>query len=159
MANKVFDRTIPTEEEAKKRIDFLYEKSFEKSSVTDSQVIAGVSEKLIKDLRKKNIEIDNTFRHSISDTQIHHSLKHSAAEKEAKLNQLPITKTDFNRILTILKDYDSIRLGVNNRKLNSITYAKLFPDGKIIYIEEIRTGRKTLSFNTMYKKDCYGGLS
>ena len=62
-------------------------------------------------------------------------------------------------IIDVINSYDSIRLSKNNRGLSCITYAKLYSDGTIVYVEEIRTGRKVLSFNTLYKKDCYGGLS
>lgn len=157
---KIYDRTIPSVTEAKRRINELYEKSFVRTGVIDSRVIAGISQKLIEDLNKKNISIDNTYIHSISDTQIHHSLlEHSDPVREKNRNQIPIRKSDFGKIIEVLNSYDSIRLSKNNRGLNCITYAKLYSDGTIIYVEEIRTGRKVLSFSTLYKKDCYGGLS
>ena len=73
-------------------------------------------------------------------------------------DKLPITFDDFELIPEIVEKYDSIRFGKTKKGLTSIIYEKR--DQNITRIvEEVRKGKKTLSFKTMYKRKSPLGAS
>lgn len=59
---------------------------------------------------------------------------------------------DFKKIPEIIYGYDEVSFtGKNKIGKETITYKKSFDDGTIMYIEEIRNKRNTLTINTLYK--------
>ena len=59
---------------------------------------------------------------------------------------------DFKRIPDVIYSYDNVLFGKTDAKDTPlIKYSKKFDDGTIMYIEEIRNKRNTLTINTLYK--------
>ena len=138
--NKKFDRTIPSQEEAVRRIQELF--ALRNNPTGKRYVIAGICERLVKDLKEKGIEIDNTYVHSINDEGIKHTFNRNH----------DLSESDFILLLEMIKSYDKIVIGKTKTNLDAIKYEKTMPNGDIVYIEEIRTGRKSLAFKTLYYK-------
>lgn len=93
--------------------------------------------------------------HAIDNSAIRHNQKnHGNPEKEAKKGQIAIVEDDYQLIPDILEDYDTVRKSDKTNKVGNevVVYTKEYPDGTIYYLEEIRTGRESLAFDTMYKK-------
>lgn len=91
----------------------------------------------VKDSKLKRMGISSDYVHSIDENGIRHALKHRN-----------ISISDFLLIPFIITEYDSVK---NGNKPNSIVYEKNFGD-TIIYVVEVRRGRKKLTMKTMYKK-------
>jgi len=80
-----------------------------------------------------------------------YAIKH-AYDKHSH-DKIPLTYEDLRSIPAIISNPDSIEyVGKNNRNLDVLLYKKRH-NGVTHYVEEIRTGRKTLNFNTMYIKE------
>lgn len=138
--NKRYDRTIPSHDEAIRRIRELFAS---KSKPTGKRyVIAGICERLKNDLKEKGITIDDNYVHSINDEGIKHTFNRNHN----------LSESDFFLLLEIIEHYDRIIIGNTRINLAAIIYEKTMTNGDIIYVEEIRTGRKALSFKTLYYK-------
>lgn len=126
-----------------------------KNSPNERQIITigKVNDKLNKEALKHNFDL-NDYEHNIDVSGARHVFKeHGSAKTETPRGQKPIIDADFKKIPHILYFYDDISFtGKNKIGCETITYRKKFPDGTIYYVEEIRTGKKTLTINTMYKR-------
>ncbi len=107
------------------------------------------SEKLINFIQEK-IKINVTdYYHQIDN----YSLKH------IRKNHPNIKIADLIRIPEILKNPDKIsHEGKSKQEVECFKYKKAF-NGTTYYIEEVRTGSKTLSLKTMYKRKTLSGAS
>ncbi|TAE00119.1 MAG: hypothetical protein EAZ97_06875 [Bacteroidetes bacterium] len=85
---------------------------------------------------------------------IKHSLKeHGDAKKEELRGQIGITNEDFEKILEIVSDPDEIETGEKSRLgKDLIKYSKVIENALFFYVEEIRTGKKELALQTIYKR-------
>ena len=85
----------------------------------------------------------------------HNQKQHGDTTVEGRVGQIAITAEDYTRIPEILESYDSVRKSPNRSRSTGnevIIYEKEFEDGYVYYLEEKRDKRKSLSFQTMYKK-------
>lgn len=85
----------------------------------------------------------------------HNQKQHGDSVKEEQAGQVAITSDDYARIPEILETYDRLTKSPNRSRSTGnevIIYEKYFEDGYIYYLEEKRDKRKSLSFQTMYKK-------
>ncbi len=90
---------------------------------------------------------------TLSDDDIRHMLKeHSNPIKEAKKDQIAITKEDIINIPDIINNYDSIEKGNRNGKYNTIRYIKNYYDNITYLVEVILDDQKLLQIKTMWKK-------
>lgn len=112
-----------------------------------------VSERLTNDLKKLGIDVDG-YTHSVLDSDIAHAYARHGQGKETFNNQVSLTKNDFLRLPLVVEQYDSVELsGVTRRtRAQTVIYTKTFSDGTQYVVEEIRKGRKKLTFRTAYKK-------
>ncbi|MFT4092125.1 MAG: valine--tRNA ligase [Niabella sp.] len=106
------------------------------------------------------VDITDKYVHAIDRSCLYHILNnHSNTDIEEKRGQIAITERDFELIIDILNQPDKIiATGSNKHQKETITYTKTFDDGTIIYLEEIRTGRKELMLQTMRKMKGKTGL-
>lgn len=112
-----------------------------------------VSERLKKDADTLGLVDLSEFEHCVDNYGIKHALKeHGDNKREALRGQIAITENDFRNIPEILKDYDNISASKTRNGRDAIVYSKKMNDGSIVYVEEIRTGKKRLSLQTMYKR-------
>ncbi|MCM1128930.1 MAG: hypothetical protein NC323_03485 [Oxalobacter formigenes] len=93
------------------------------------------------------------FDHAIDGSAIRHMIKnHGNAKTEANRGQVAVTREDFLLIPEIISNPDKTVYGaINDRGQDVIGYIKQMPDGTTVYLEEVRTGRKTLTAHTMWK--------
>ena len=162
VVKKVFNRAIPTLANAIKTIKRLFAKSLKPNGTLERQVIAGTDKRQQNDLNQKGINVDENWVHSIDDAHIAHAMKqHGNEAVERSRGQIAITESDFEKIPDILRNYDNLDVSSNTNKQrnNVVIYNKKYPDGTTYYVEEVRNGRKSLAFQTMYKKGSSGGVS
>ena len=115
-------------------------------------VIGRVSAPLSVAAREHGLNIDG-YTHNIDNSAIQHTRKrHGLPQREERLGQLAVTDDDFKNIPQIIYNPDFVAFGAKNKKgLDLIIYGKNMPDGSSIYVEEIRTGKKTLTTNSLRK--------
>lgn len=153
--SKGFSRKLPVDiQETLSRINEVCIAAQNNKSIIVRKVLSGITERLSNDLKDK-ITIDSTFVHSIeSSAIIHNQKKHGNAEREEKRGQVAICMNDYLLIPEIIENYTNVILSPNKNKQGRdvLLYEKKYDDGTIIYVEEVRENRKSLSFQTMYKK-------
>lgn len=151
-----FSRVIPSIEDAINTIRQMFTNSFvNKDGTNRRNVVAGVNERLKSDLQNQGIAVDDSWVHAIDEDRIAHTMnQHGNATTEANRGQIAITGKDFEKIPEILESYDRVYPSDHKNKQGRdvIIYEKRYDDGTIIYLEEVRTGRKSLALDTMYKK-------
>ncbi|MBQ1882293.1 MAG: hypothetical protein II159_03185 [Bacteroidales bacterium] len=107
---------------------------------------------MIKELKQKGIEIDTTYRHTLDNSAICHSLKNHGNKKEELRGQIPVTASDLMKIPEIISSYDSLTTDKNQRGQDVIIYSKDMGNNLTLFVEEIRLKRHELAASTMYKK-------
>ena len=115
-------------------------------------LVPTISERLKSDLSSKGIVLDAPYRHTIDNFAIKHTFNEHASENERQRGQVPITEADFALATDVIENYDEISIDKNNRDQHIILYKKQYPDGRIIYVEEVRSPKKgELAFVSMRK--------
>ena len=111
------------------------------------KIISPVSQRMANYLSINGINVDSSYNHVVDNYSIIHVMNgHSNIAKEQARGQIPITYKDIKMIDKVINEFDNIV--VDNGK---IVYAKKLPDGTVLYIEEVRRGRKELAFVSMRK--------
>ena len=107
-------------------------------------VIGKVNRRQIRDLRSEGLDVDDSWRHSIENSRIIHAQRRHG-----------ITDADFERIPEILDSYDNVHVSDNKNNSGNkvVIYEKKYSNGTTYYLEEVRNGRHSLAFQTMYKKE------
>lgn len=114
--------------------------------------IGAVSSKLVAEARRNGFDIDG-YSHDVDVSGVRHAFKQHGSNQEYKRGQIPINDEDIKRIPEVIYNFDKVTFGTKDSKgTDIITYEKRMDDGNVFYLEEIRTGRKTLTLKTMYKK-------
>ena len=147
---KKADLINPSFDEETDRLFSIYEKGENESAKAE---VGKVSDLLVE-LAKDKLPVDiRGYNHDIDTSAIGHIYKnHGDVEKEAKRGQIAVVKDDYKRIPEIIYNWDYIAFGSKNKRgQDVIVYGKNMPDGSSVYIEEVRTGRKTLTTNTFRK--------
>lgn len=92
------------------------------------------------------------YTHTIDSFGMRHSYKQHGDEKgEAKRGQQAISREDFARIEQIIASPDARENGGKTKQGRDVLrYRKRF-NGTVIYVEEVRTGKKELAFLSMWK--------
>ena len=125
-----------------------------KNNPTEHQklVIGTVSKDLEKKAKENGLDISG-YQHDLDVSGTRHAIKeHGQPKTEEPRGQIAITDGDFEKIPEVIYSYDDVSFtGKNKIGRETITYKKSFDDGTIMYVEEIRDKRKTLTINTMYK--------
>ena len=148
-----FDRTPPTKEESVTIIKSLIDWAKKKVGKNKRSVISGVTDRQLKKLAEKGIKgVDSEYVHSMESSNLIHEDNRHAGDSRG---QIPLTEEELSHIVDVLEDFDDIVPGGTAKAtgLQTIRYEKKSPDGTTTYyVEEIRTGRKSLAFKTAYKK-------
>lgn len=125
-----------------------------KNNPTEHQklVIGTVSKDLEEKAKENGFDISG-YQHDLDVSGTRHAIKeHGQPKTEEPRGQIAITDGDFEKIPEVIYGYDDVSFtGKNKIGRETITYKKSFNDGTIMYVEEIRDKRKTLTINTMYK--------
>ena len=152
-----YDRTVPATPAAQRSaISRIIDIAKKVKNRVERAVIGGITPRQAKDFANSGIEVDETWVHSFESSAVAHNQKHHGNDKtEAARGQIAITSDDYTRIPEILETYDKVSKSPNKTKGTEnevIIYEKAFDDGYVYYLEEKRDNRKSLSFQTMYKK-------
>ncbi|MBY3038940.1 PBECR3 domain-containing polyvalent protein [Rhizobium laguerreae] len=114
--------------------------------------LGAVSPELQEVLAKSGLDVTG-YHHDIDADSIRHIFRqHGDEAKEAARGQIAIADEDIHAIPSVIDSPDYVVTGAkNSRGQDVIGYIKKMPDGAALYIEEVRTGRKTLSALSMRK--------
>jgi len=134
-------------ESAKKSISEALEKASEDNTYQGSHEIAKASDVAVKKAAAEGIDIEG-YTHIIHGDAIRHIKDKHGVGKGWRKDQIPITESDFMQIPDVLSNPDKVR----GNKKGHIEYEKKMSDGTIIYVEEIRVGKKNLATRTMWKR-------
>ena len=96
------------------------------------------------------------YEHVISSNSIYHAQKSGHFEGNNFSDSLPLTKEDLLRVGDVVENWDDITFR-KRKNADTITYQKAYPDGTILYVEEILNGDgnrrpKRLASKTIYKR-------
>lgn len=101
---------------------------------------------------KTGLPIEAGFTHTIDDYAIQHVYKqHGNAAMEATRGQLAITPQDIQRIPEIITSSAPEYVGKNAIGRDVLRYEQRLDSEQVIVVEEVRTKRNQLAFQTMYK--------
>ena len=125
-----------------------------KNSEEKKAYIADISDELMKDAKKHGYDLTG-YTHNIDSSAVNHIFNHHGnEEKESKQGQIAVTEEDIKTLpKKIIDSYDFVAFGgKNNRNQDVIAYGKNMDDGSFVYVEEVRTGKKTLTTQTLFKR-------
>jgi len=130
-------------QEAIEKIRTVIEAAKQPGHVPHKAVIAPVGAWLVEAAREHGYDLDG-YTHIIDGSAIRHTLNsHGNAKTEAQRGQIAVTERDFESIPEIISDPDYLILNTKNRLgRDQIGYAKKMPDGSVLYVEEVRAGKK-----------------
>ncbi|MBO4595493.1 MAG: hypothetical protein J5632_02640 [Bacteroidales bacterium] len=126
--------------------------SLSTKGVLIKRILATVSQRLIDDLHQLGVAIDSSWKHTIDNSAVRHAIKVHGESTEELRGQVKITAADLIGIPEIIAGYDSVRVEINKRSQYVLIYSKSMADGTVIYVEEVRNGRKELATSTIYKR-------
>ena len=151
-----FDRTFPaTPELQRAAIKRIIEFARKIKNRVERAVIGGITMRQSEDFKNRGIDVDGTWVHSFESSAVTHNQKHHGSTLAERHGQIAITEEEYERIPEILEAYDDVYKSPNKSRTTGnevIIYEKEFDDGYVYYLEEKRDKRKSLSFQTMYKK-------
>lgn len=133
-------------------IDETIKKAKSNDNSNSIVTIGDVDKKLIDEAKKQGLDLTG-YKHNIDVYGIKHSFKeHSNQDKEQARGQVPLTDDDIKKAKDYVYNYDNSSFGEkNDQGRDIIKLWKQMPDGYVLYIEEVRTGRHTLTLNSMRK--------
>lgn len=110
------------------------------------------SEGIAEALEKAGLDL-NGYRHTADMFSVRHALnRHSDPAVEQSRGQLPLTPADAEMIPEVIEAPDARIYGaVTPRKQQIVASVKRLPDGSMLVVEEVRTGRKALALASFRK--------
>lgn len=124
------------------------------SGNTNQTVVLGeLSAQEVALLRREGVPVEEGYSHAADMFAVRHALsRHGDAKTEAKQGQLPLVDADIAAIPQIIEEADALILGAKTPRGQDIVGSlKRMPDGTVLYLEEVRSGRKTLAMTSMRK--------
>lgn len=109
-------------------------------------------------LQGEGLPVQSGWRHTADMFAVRHALaRHSDAAKEQSRGQLPLTDADIRAIADVVRRPDAWVLGAKTpRGQDVVASIARQADGTLLYVQEVRTGRRTLAMTSMRK---YPGTS
>lgn len=116
-------------------------------------VLGPVMEGAVAALQREGVPVEAGYRHTTDMYAVRHALSRHADEKvEAKQGQLPLGDEDIAAIAQTIAAPDAWILGAKTpRGQDIVGNLKRMPDGTVLYLEEVRSGRKALAMTSMRK--------
>jgi len=143
--------SISKNENYKKEVESVIEKAKNNPNERESVNIGEVSQKLTDEAKKNGYDLTG-YKHNVDVSGVRHAFNKHGKSSEYKRGQIPLDDNDIKKIPDVLYDYDEVIFGEKTRKgVDLIKYRKEMPDNTTFYVEEIRTGKKTLTTKSMYK--------
>jgi hypothetical protein len=116
------------------------------------KALSAASDRQLQDFFNAGVKVDSSYHHTIDNFSISHALKKHGVEREMLRGQMPITDADFEKVSGILESYDTMVLSKNSRGQSIVLYSKKYHESTLLYVEEVRVGRKELAMASLYKK-------
>lgn len=137
--------------ETKQNIDDVITAANSGNNEKFERILGSVTPKLAEIAKAHGYNIDGYF-HSLDNYFINHQRKqHGDAKKEANRGQIAITDDDIRNIPNVLANSDFIIYGSKVKNGNpAITFVQN-QENATVFVEEVRTGKKRLSAQTIYK--------
>jgi len=143
---KPFDEEHPTKIPFEELIKLINQKCDYKFAIVDNEV----DEELIALAKKEGVDLKG-YKHVIEISGIRHSEKrHGKQSKDRE----PLSIEDYLLVPFIIRNRDKVSVSTSKskrHKMNLLVYEKQI-GLNYYYVEEIRTGNKSLAFQTMYKR-------
>ncbi len=105
-------------------------------------------------LREEGLQVDEGFSHTADMFAVRHAFKeHGNEAKEKARQQLPVTDADIRAAAQVVNEPDAWILGgvSKSHRNDEVASIKRMPDGTILYVEEVQTGRRALAMVSMRK--------
>ncbi len=136
----------------KQEIEIILDKAKNNPNEHIKVIIGKVSKRLVSDGMQNGFDLSD-YVHNIDVSGLRHAFKHHGKNNEKINTQIPINNDDVKQIPQMLYNYDSVTFGTKDSKgTDIIKYQKQVSSYELVYLEEIRTGKKTLTIKSMYKK-------
>jgi len=115
-------------------------------------VLGKVSDWLVQEAAKHGLNLQD-FTHTLDGSAVRHVLnRHSNPKIEKSRGQIALTDEDIQGIPQVIQQADAIVLGTQTKgRKEQLGFIKRMPDGTILYLEEIRTGKRELATVSMRK--------
>lgn len=139
--------------ELREKIDELIDKAKSGNNENQTVIICEVRPH-IANIINENIGKDiSGYMRTIDMYAVKHAInRHSNEKIEKSRAQLPLTDNDIENAPDIINSPDTIILGLKNeRKQDLIFSLKKIENDKVLILEEVRTGRRTLAVSSMRK--------
>lgn len=116
-------------------------------------VLGPVTDDALAMLQREGVPVEVGYRHTADMYAVRHALsRHGDAQVEAKQGQLPLSDADIVAIPEAIAAPDAWILGAKTpRGQDIVGNLKRLPDGTVLYLEEVRSGRKALAMTSMRK--------
>lgn len=134
------------------QIDSVIFAAKDNSNIKFSADLGFVGTWLEQNARKNGLDILG-FRHTIDNYFVKHAFNgHGNKNQESKRGQIAISENDIRNIPAIFTAPDFLVYGAKNKIKNDIIiFVKNTGCGSILFVEEVRKGKKELAGNTIYK--------
>ena len=116
-------------------------------------VLGMVTDDALAMLQREGVPVESGYRHTADMYAVRHALsRHGDEQVEAKQGQLPLSDADIAAIPEAIAAPDAWILGAKTpRGQDIVGNLKRLPDGTVLYLEEVRSGRKALAMTSMRK--------
>ena len=116
-------------------------------------VLGPVSEREVGLLQREGVAVESGFMHTADMFAVRHALnRHSDPKVEKNRAQIPLTNDDVAEIANAVAAPTAYVLGGKTpRGQDVVGIIKRLDDGTLLYLEEVRSGRKTLAMTSMRK--------
>lgn len=146
------EKAVRLEIEQEQKINEIFNSPNFKTSQKVSETIGLVSDKFAALASQYRYDIKG-YSHTIDNFFVNHALKqHGDKEAEEKRGNVAITYSDICNIFSVYTHPDYIVFGTKTKTGNpAIVYVKNIGDSTI-FVEDVRSGKKDLAAQTLYKK-------
>ena len=143
---KPFDREHPTKIPFSELVELIGTSCDYKFCIIDENI----DDELIELAAQHNINLKG-YKHVIETTGIQHSINRHGEQSN---DREPLSLEDFLLIPFIIRNRDKVNVSTTTTKRHEakvLVYEKQIGP-EYYYVEEIRTGKKSLAFHTLYKR-------
>lgn len=123
------------------------------TNANETVAVGPVSAEQAALLAAEGVAVSETTKHTADLYAVRHALnRHGDEATEKARGQLPISADDIARVPEVVGEPDAYAVGPKTKRGDDLVgYIKRMPDGAILYIEELRTGKNRLAMLSMRK--------
>ena len=143
---KPFDKEHPTKIQFSELVELIGTTCNYKFCIIDENI----DDELLELAAKHNIDLKG-YKHVIETTGVQHSINRHGEQSN---DREPLSLEDFLLIPFIIRNRDMVNVSTTTTKRHEakvLVYEKQI-GSEYYYVEEIRTGNKSLAFHTLYKR-------